>query len=169
MYWNLKLEVNQKEHPFQKTFLVCLGRSEIFAKFSSAPHLVSSQVLFVCFLLFSYFELWHTEGFVHVSDLCSGRWITSCAEQSLLPKPPFLWDTELGGTWDERVPELRGGQKLCVHPRVQEPVAETSRSDLTLRGECYGPHSPVEPEPAGRSQHPQRWTEMPSDRGRRSP
>ena len=131
MYWNLKLEVNQKEHPFQKTFLVCLGRSEISVKFSSASRLVSSQGLFVClFTIFLFWTLAHWR-------LCSGRWITSCAEQSLLPKPPFLWDTELWGTWDETVPELRGGRKLCAHPRVQEPVAETSRSDLTLRrGEC---------------------------------
>lgn len=131
MYWNLKLEVNQKEHPFHKTFLVCLGRSEISVKFSSAPRLVSSQDLFVC--LFTVFLFWTLAHW----RLCSGRWITSCAEQSLLPKSPFLWDTELWGSWDETVPELRGGRKLCAHPRVQEPVAETSRSDLTLRrGEC---------------------------------
>lgn len=82
------------------------------------PHTLSPPrfCLFVCFLVFSYFELWHTEGFVHVSDLCSGRWITSCAEQSLLPKPPFLWDTELGGTWDETIPELRGGSKTVCTP-----------------------------------------------------
>ena len=65
-----------------------------------------------------------------------------------------------------RVPELRGGQKLCAHPRVQEPVAATSRSDLTPRGRCYRLNSPVEPEPARRFQHPRRWTEMPSDRRR---
>jgi len=72
------------------------------------------ESIFLAEILFKLFNSFSV--IFHVSDLCSGRWITSCAEQSLLPKPPFLWDTELGGTWDETIPELRGGSKTVCTP-----------------------------------------------------